>query len=262
MNNRGFVPIPLVILIMLVLGAGVYFALDVTTRGAPPPSPPKVCTQEAKQCPDGSYVGRTGTNCEFSNCPKSPPVPVPTPGSTGRECAGSSDTNCGIGYECVSKCGPPVARDSDPPPGYFCQPKGYIQICPICLAINTLISTPLGEIPVQNLYVGAPAWTVSRSGERVAGIVIEVSKTHVTTTHQVVELILSDGRRVVASPGHPTLIVGQTVGNIVVTDIYDEAEVLSANKVPYTASFTYDVLISGQTGFYFANGVLLDSTLH
>jgi hypothetical protein len=30
---------------------------------------PKFCTQDAKQCPDGSYVGRTGPNCEFSACP-------------------------------------------------------------------------------------------------------------------------------------------------------------------------------------------------
>lgn len=27
------------------------------------------CTMEAKACPDGSYVGRTGPNCEFSPCP-------------------------------------------------------------------------------------------------------------------------------------------------------------------------------------------------
>ena len=27
------------------------------------------CTMEAKLCPDGSYVGRTGPNCEFSKCP-------------------------------------------------------------------------------------------------------------------------------------------------------------------------------------------------
>ncbi len=27
------------------------------------------CTQEAKLCPDGSYVGRTGPNCEFAQCP-------------------------------------------------------------------------------------------------------------------------------------------------------------------------------------------------
>lgn len=32
---------------------------------------PVVCTQEAKLCPDGSYVSRTGPNCEFAQCPGS-----------------------------------------------------------------------------------------------------------------------------------------------------------------------------------------------
>jgi len=27
------------------------------------------CTMEAKLCPDGSAVGRTGPNCEFAPCP-------------------------------------------------------------------------------------------------------------------------------------------------------------------------------------------------
>ncbi len=27
------------------------------------------CTMEAKACPDGSYVGRQGPNCEFAPCP-------------------------------------------------------------------------------------------------------------------------------------------------------------------------------------------------
>ena len=27
------------------------------------------CTMEAKLCPDGSYVSRTGPNCEFATCP-------------------------------------------------------------------------------------------------------------------------------------------------------------------------------------------------
>jgi hypothetical protein len=30
---------------------------------------PVFCTQDAKLCPDGSYVGRTGPKCEFSDCP-------------------------------------------------------------------------------------------------------------------------------------------------------------------------------------------------
>ena len=28
-----------------------------------------ICTMEVKQCPDGTYVGRTGPKCEFSPCP-------------------------------------------------------------------------------------------------------------------------------------------------------------------------------------------------
>ena len=27
------------------------------------------CTMDAKLCPDGSYVGRTGPKCEFDPCP-------------------------------------------------------------------------------------------------------------------------------------------------------------------------------------------------
>ena len=30
---------------------------------------PIACPMDAKLCPDGSYVGRTGPNCEFATCP-------------------------------------------------------------------------------------------------------------------------------------------------------------------------------------------------
>ena len=42
------------------------------------------CTQEAKMCPDGSAVGRTGPNCEFAECVKSDIVQVDT--STWKTC--------------------------------------------------------------------------------------------------------------------------------------------------------------------------------
>lgn len=29
----------------------------------------RVCTQEVKACPDGSFVGKVGPNCEFAPCP-------------------------------------------------------------------------------------------------------------------------------------------------------------------------------------------------
>lgn len=37
------------------------------------------CTQEAKVCPDGSAVGRTGPNCEFAECPRIAVPPTPPP---------------------------------------------------------------------------------------------------------------------------------------------------------------------------------------
>ena len=30
-----------------------------------------ICTEDAKMCPDGSYVGRQGPRCEFAPCPPS-----------------------------------------------------------------------------------------------------------------------------------------------------------------------------------------------
>lgn len=47
---------------------------DSTGAGETPPSPGDqmiACTMDAKQCPDGSYVGRSGPNCEFV-CPITP----------------------------------------------------------------------------------------------------------------------------------------------------------------------------------------------
>ncbi len=35
---------------------------------------PVACTMEANLCPDGSYVGRTGPNCEFAPCPQTETV--------------------------------------------------------------------------------------------------------------------------------------------------------------------------------------------
>lgn len=40
-----------------------------------------VCTMEAKLCPDGSYVGRSGPRCEFLACPEITPTPDTGTGS-------------------------------------------------------------------------------------------------------------------------------------------------------------------------------------
>ncbi len=65
------------------------------------------CTMEAKLCPDGSYVGRTGPNCEFAECPTAP-VPV--------------STKSGVSGTVTLSPTCPVER-MPPDPG--CAPKGY-----------------------------------------------------------------------------------------------------------------------------------------
>ena len=62
------------------------------------------------------------------------------------------------------------------------------------------------------------------------------------------------------SPGHPPAD-GRLVGELVAGDGYDGARVLSAERVAYAGGATFDILPAGATGTYWANGVLLGSTL-
>ena len=132
--------------------------------------------------------------------------------------------------------------------------------CPICLAKDTLIDTPSGKVAVQNLQKGDAVWTVNSEGERVAGVVLEAAKTSVPATHQMVHVVLQDGRELFVSPGHPTAD-GRTVGELTVGDVLDGHKVTNVTLILYGEDYTYDMLPSGPTGFYWANGILLGSTL-
>ena len=133
--------------------------------------------------------------------------------------------------------------------------------CPICLAKDTLIDTPSGKVAVQNLQKGDLVWTLNASGERMAATILEAAKTPAPATHQVVHVVLQDGRELLVSPGHPTAD-GRTVGEFAVGDILDGHKVISLTLVSYSEGYTYDILPSGPTGFYWANDILLGSTLH
>jgi hypothetical protein len=132
--------------------------------------------------------------------------------------------------------------------------------CPICLSRGTLIATPSGPVAVEQLTAGDRVWTVDATGRRVAGVVAVVGRAAVPLGHQVIDLLLDDGRRVLASPGHP-LADGRRVGEAGAGDLVDGARVVSAVVLDYDQPFTYDLLPSGDTGLYWANGILLGSTL-
>lgn len=316
-----------VVAAIVIGGAGYYLGYRAGNKAV---APPAACTQEAKQCPDGSYVGRTGPNCEFASCPSATTPPVSganctsdaecpsanysceatqgygtvypngsgsstftiTEGTcklkeggkcgtdseclaglvchtnactkpTGNSCSGPNDKTCPSGYTCVQGCGPPVVRGDEPPPPYFCELNEVAlkpKICPICLASNTNISTPDGDINVADIKIGTRVWSMDESGKKIISKVISVSKTPAPKTHQVIQLSLSGGRTVWASPGHPTS-KKITVGELKAGDIYDGDRIESVELIQYRDNYTYDILPDSAKGFYWANGILLGSTL-
>jgi hypothetical protein len=129
-----------------------------------------------------------------------------------------------------------------------------------CLAGNTLIDTPNGPVPVKELRKGIPVWTADASGKRQRATVLNTAQTKVPPGHQMVHLVLADGRQLLASPGHP-MVDGRPIGTLTAGDLMNGMEVVSAERVPYNEDYTYDILPSGGTGTYWADGILIGSTL-
>ncbi len=132
--------------------------------------------------------------------------------------------------------------------------------CPICLAATTLIATPNGPVAVTALRLGDPVWTADQRGGRVAGVVRALGSVAFPLGHDGLRVVLSDGRSVTASAGHPTAD-GRAVGMLAPGAELDGAQVVSVTPVRLRDGGTYDLLASGPTGEYWADGVLLGSTL-
>ncbi len=138
--------------------------------------------------------------------------------------------------------------------------ESSINTCPICLIEGTLIDTPGGPVPVEQLCEGMAVWTVGDSGKRIAAAVVETTMTPVPSLFLVVRVGLNDGRSVTAAWRHPTA-EGRALGEYHVGDTLDGALVIVVERVIYKGGATYDVLPGGSTGLYWANGILLKSTL-
>ncbi len=130
----------------------------------------------------------------------------------------------------------------------------------ICLAFDTRIDTPLGSVPVEDLRVGDLVWTQDASGVRVAMPILKTGHVPVPAGFKILHLILSDGRQAWVSPSHP-LADGSPVADLTPGDWLDGARVTQVESVPYSSSYTYDILPAGPTGLYWADGILLGSTL-
>ncbi len=132
--------------------------------------------------------------------------------------------------------------------------------CPICLSGETRIATPWGERAVQTLRVGDTVLTAGPFGLRVAAPLVRVGHVPAPGGHQFVQVVLADGRRLLASPGHPTA-GGRPLGTLAPGDTLAGSRVVSAARVTTRDSATYDILPRGASGLYWANGIPLASTL-
>lgn len=159
----------------------------------------------------------------------------------------TGDTGCPEGYTCWG------------PSAFVCY-RGTECDLPICLAPNTVITTPTGPTRLDALSVGDLVFTQDREGLRVVAPIEQVGSTIAPHSHEWVQILLADGRAVAGSPGHPTTD-GLTFGELVVGDLVDGSRVAHVWREPYPFDRTYDLLPAGSTGAYLANGVWVGSTL-
>jgi hypothetical protein len=141
--------------------------------------------------------------------------------------------------------------------------------CPICLEPGTRIATPHGEVPAAEVKPGDLVWTVDGSGQRVAAPVERVVRRATPGPHLMLRLVLSDGRVLVAAGAHPAADRASpgSGGGAYLRDLrtgqpYDGATVVTTSWTLSQAPATSDILPAGPTGLYWANGILVGSTLN
>ena len=68
--KKGFAVLPVLIFIttLAAIAAGIAGYFGIIDRKSTDSPGGVACTEEAMRCLDGSYVGRTGLNCEFAEC--------------------------------------------------------------------------------------------------------------------------------------------------------------------------------------------------
>lgn len=133
--------------------------------------------------------------------------------------------------------------------------------CPICLAAGTLIDTPRGAVRVEDLQVGDPVWTANEAGERVQAVILKAGHVRAPMGHRMIRIRLHDGRELRVSAGHPTSD-GRVFADLKLGNTMDGEKIVAMEYMQYEGLFTFDILPSGDTGLYWANGILVGSTLN
>lgn len=123
------------IVTILFLALGITFFYTNQTP-APAPADTVMCPMDAMECPDGSYVGRTGPDCEFAACPSTPVVTPDEPVT--------SDDDMVMCTMDVRECsdGSYVGRVA-PSCAFAACPDGAAPLDPVVVDVATMCTPPM-----------------------------------------------------------------------------------------------------------------------
>ena len=125
----------------------------------------------------------------------------------------------------------------------------------MCLPPDILIRTVTAEKKISNLKVGDIVLSDNGKPVRIAKITKVEAK-----NHKVMKIKFNDGTSFEGSAEHPTAD-GRLFKDLKTGDKIDGRTVVETKLIPYKYSHTYDILPDSKTGNYYANGVLIGSTL-
>lgn len=127
------------------------------------------------------------------------------------------------------------------------------------VAAGTLIATPRGAVPVENLHGGSSVWSRTEQGERIVAEVMNAARLPSPQLRMILRLQLSNGTEVAATR-RARLADGREIGELAEGDPVGGERVVGIRNEPYPGEAVYDLLPGSETGVYWANGILFRSS--
>lgn len=233
----------------------------IPTNEPVPPSPFLVPATPTQQSPSDTIERLPPPLPPPAPLPQIAPPPSPRPwptstNTTGRPCPTG---RCLANGKCI-KPGGPIAHDGAPPDVVFGMCGGNGGPCSPCRCVTTgtALSTPRGEIPIEDLRTNDLVWSVDHG--HVAAVRILATQRLRVTNHSVAQIRLTDGFVVEISGEHPTGD-GRNLWDLKPGESLQDAHIESLTVLPYAGSYTHDILPDSDTGTYFVHGLWLGSTM-
>lgn len=132
--------------------------------------------------------------------------------------------------------------------------------CPVCFSPETPISTPNGEIPINQLQIGNEIYSLDENGKQMIVNIVQKDSMNVGNTHHVLEIEYENGEKIYVSPNHPDA-KDIPVMHWKAEEVKDNQIIKQVKVVPYTHTHTYDILPNSKSRAYLVKGVWMKSTL-